>query len=224
MRIHKEATIPLIRLLFGLLTLNLAISLWLKPPALFSYSLILLSVLVFALIVWFFRNPNLPGIKNSNAIISPADGKIVAIEEIDESQYFHDKRLQVSIFMSIYDVHINYVPLSGNVIEKKYFKGKYLVARHPKSSLLNERCEIIIKTRENQKILLKQIAGAVARRVKTYVQLGNEVSQGDELGFIKFGSRVDIILPTDFELNVRLFQKVKGNSSILGFFNQSNKL
>ena len=141
---------------------------------------------------------------------------MVVIEEVTENEYFHDKRIQVSIFMSVYNVHINRYPISGRVVYSRYHPGEYLVAWHPKSSELNERSSVVLKDSAGHEVLVRQIAGAVARRIVTYATDGSEVEQGKELGFIKFGSRVDLFLPPGTEVTVKIGEKVKGNRSVIG--------
>ena len=176
------------------------------------------SLVFFLLIVWFFRNPDRSLVQDSNKIFAPADGQIVVIEETEEPEYFKDRRLQVSIFMSPLNVHVNRYPVSGDVTYVKYHPGKYLVAWHPKSSLLNERSTVVIKTPNGQEILVRQIAGAVARRIVTYSKTGDKAEQGADFGFIKFGSRVDIFLPLDAKINVELEQVSKGNQTVIATF------
>ena len=147
-------------------------------------------------------------------MVCPADGKVVVIEEIVDEEYFKDKRIQVSIFMSPANVHVNRNPISGEVVYNKYHKGKYLVAWHPKSSTENERHSVVLKNAYGE-LLVKQIAGALAKRIINYLSIGQEVHQGDELGFIKFGSRVDVILPVGTKINVQLNDVVKGGVTVL---------
>jgi phosphatidylserine decarboxylase len=150
-------------------------------------------------------------------VLSPADGKIVAIEEVFEPEYFKEKRIQVSVFMSPNNVHVNWAPISGTVRFMKYHPGKYLVAWHPKSSTDNERTSIVIENHSGVEILLRQIAGALARRIVCYAREGNSIRQGDEFGFIKFGSRVDIFLPLNAEIEVSIGQKVSGKQTVIAF-------
>ena len=180
--------------------------------------LFLASFIFFCLIVWFFRNPDRSLTPDANVVIAPADGKIVVIEEVEEIEYFKDRRLQVSIFMSPLNVHVNRYPVSGEVTYTKYHPGKYLVAWHPKASLLNERSTVAIKAPNGQEILVRQIAGAVARRIVTYSKTGEQAVQGADFGFIKFGSRVDIFLPLDAKINVELEQVSKGNKTVIATF------
>jgi len=186
---------------------------WLFPKFLFAIGV--LSLILFLLVLQFFRNPSREIlISDDNIVYAPADGKIVTIEETEENEYFGDKRLQVSIFMSPANVHVNRNPVSGTVNYFKYHPGKYLVAWHPKSSTENERTTVVIDNGEDE-ILLRQIAGFLAKRIVNYVEVGQEVEQGKDMGFIKFGSRVDLFLPLDTKMEVEIGQKVKGNKTIL---------
>jgi phosphatidylserine decarboxylase len=172
------------------------------------------SALFWLFIISFFRIPNRPLTQDDSAIVSPCDGKVVVIEEVVDPEYFKDKRLQISIFMSPANVHVNRNPLSGEVLYNQYHPGKYLVAWDPKSSTENERHSVVIK-RENTPVLVKQIAGAVARRIVNYLAVGQSVKQGEELGFIKFGSRVDLLLPVGTKVDVALNQVVKGGVDVI---------
>ena len=174
----------------------------------------LAGIIFFGLIINFFRNPQRPGSEEENVIIAPADGKVVVIEETDESEYFKDKRIQLSIFMSPLDVHVNRSPISGKLTYVKYHPGKYLVAWHPKSSTENERNTVVIANPKIQ-ILMRQIAGAVARRIRFYKEEGDDTTSGGELGFIRFGSRVDVFLPLGTGLDVQLNEQVYGGKTIL---------
>ncbi len=174
----------------------------------------LASVFILLLILNFFKNPERNIVLDENNILSPADGKIVIIEEVEETEYFNDKRKQISIFMSPLDVHINRYPVGGVVKYFKYHPGKYLVAWNPKSSILNERTTIVI-VNGKAGILVRQIAGGLARRIVSYCKEGETVTQGDELGFIKFGSRVDIFLPLNAKINVAMKQHVTGGETII---------
>lgn len=183
-----------------------------KPASPFA---LVFSTGLLGFMLWFFRSPRrvIPE-PDDKLLYSPADGRVVVIEEVEEPEYFGDKRLQVSIFMSITDVHLNRAPLSGEVVYRRYHPGRYLVAWHPKSSLENERCTTVIR-HKNTDVLLRQIAGAVARRIRTYADKGAKVRQGEELGFIRFGSRVDILLPLDAEIEVLRGQQVYGNKTVI---------
>lgn len=173
-------------------------------------SLQITGLIVLILILQFFRNPVRKTAKNFDEILAPVDGKVVVIEEVQETEYFNEKRMQVSIFMSPVNVHITRYPVSGLVKFSKYHPGKYLVAWHPKSSEKNERTTVVINTPKFGDILYRQIAGAMARRIVNYAEVGESVHQGEDAGFIKFGSRVDLLLPLDCDITVRLNQKVVG--------------
>jgi len=177
-------------------------------------TLFFITLILLLFIVSFFRIPDRALSINDNNIISPADGKVVVIEERVDEEYFNDKRLQVSIFMSPANVHVNRVPMSGEVVYNKYHKGKYLVAWHPKSSTENERHSVVLK-KGNIEILVKQIAGAVAKRIVNYLEKGQKAEQGKEMGFIKFGSRVDLLLPIDAKVTVKLNQVVQGGVTVI---------
>lgn len=176
------------------------------------------SAVFSVLILQFFRNPKRVTPVNSNKVISPADGKIVVLEETVEHEFFKDKRIQVSIFMSPFNVHVNRYPISGEVKFTKYHPGKFLVAWHPKSSIENERTTIVIESEKTGPILLRQIAGAVAKRIVLYAKKGEKCSQGDDMGFIKFGSRVDLFLPLDAKINIKMNDIVKGGQTVIASF------
>ncbi len=173
-------------------------------------SLSLIPLGLFILVVQFFRLPSRDFTYNEGEVLCPADGKVVVIEEVEETEYFKDRRIQISVFMSPLNVHANFNPVSGVIQYAKYHPGLFLVAWHPKSSTDNERTTIVTKTSSGKEILFRQIAGALARRICYYVQPGQLVDGGKEFGFIKFGSRIDIFLPLDAKINVQLNQKVKG--------------
>ncbi len=203
MHLHREGRN--IILLISILLIILIISVFILPVHLILKGIITLPFIVlYVLIYWFFRIPVRNVVINENLIYAPADGKIVAIEETKDEEYFYDKRVQISIFMSPLNIHQNTYPISGKVMYTKYHKGKYLVAWHPKSSTKNERATIVIKHKNGTEILVRQIAGAVARRICTYASKGNTVMQGNELGFIKFGSRVDVLVPLNAKIMCRI--------------------
>lgn len=177
--------------------------------------LVFILLLIVVLILQFFRNPKRNFILNSEQVLSPVDGKVVVIEEVYEKEYFKDKRLQVSVFMSPLNVHVTRYPVGGNVVYNKYHPGKFLVAWHPKSSEENERTTVVVKSEVFGEVLHRQIAGALAKRIVNYATTGQEVSQSSDSGFIKFGSRVDIFLPLDTKINVKLNQKVVGGISVV---------
>ena len=173
------------------------------------------SLIIFVFILWFFRNPKRNIIKNPELILSPADGKVIAIKEVDELEYFKEKKIQISIFLSPLDIHVNRYPVSGEILYSKYHKGEYLVAWHPKSSDKNERTTVVIKNKKFGEVMYRQIAGAVARRIVNYSKVNSNVEQGDDSGFIKFGSRVDLFLSKDLNLKIKVGDKVKGGLSII---------
>ena len=180
-----------------------------------KYTLQGIAVIVLILILQFFRNPKRVTTKDDAQVIAPVDGKVVVIEEVFEKEYFKDKRLQVSIFMSPINVHITRYAIGGLVKYSKYHPGKYLVAWHPKASEENERTSIVVENPTYGSILYRQVAGAMAKRIVNYAEVGMEVVQGEDAGFIKFGSRVDLYLPLDTKLNIKLNQKVKGGVDII---------
>lgn len=175
----------------------------------------ILLILFFILILQFFRNPKRFTHLNDSHITSPVDGKVVVIEEVHESEYFNDKRIQVSIFMSPLNVHVTRYPVSGKILYSKYHPGKYLVAWHPKSSEKNERTTIVLENAAFGPVLYRQIAGALARRIVNYAKKDQNVVQGADAGFIKFGSRVDLFLPLGSALNIELNQKVRGGETVI---------
>lgn len=213
MYIHKEGhtIIPVSLIILGGLS---ALAFYFLPST-FAIIIYALAAVMAYLIIQFFRNPTrVINDKNVNNLYSPADGKVVVIEEVEEPEYFKDKRIQISVFMSPLNVHSNKASIPGKVEYTKYHEGKYLVAWHPKSSTENERSTIVINNGKH-KVLLRQIAGALARRIKNYATVGQELKHGEEYGFIKFGSRVDIYLPLDAEIMVKLDQKVKCNIDLI---------
>jgi phosphatidylserine decarboxylase len=217
MKIHREGIVIIMFILVLITSLNLVIY-WLVNSTIIQSLLIIVTAVFFLLVVWFFRNPVRAVIPDKSVILCPADGKVVVIEEVFEKEYFKDKRIQVSVFMSPLNVHVNRYPISGTVVYYKYHPGKYLVAWHPKSSELNERSTVLIRDDQGREVLTRQIAGAVARRIVSYSTEGEEVNQGDELGFIKFGSRVDLFLPLDTKILVKVGDKVSGNLTVIGKF------
>ncbi len=212
MNIHKEGHRILISLALVLAIVNYLIY-WFWPIGLAISTII--SVILFLLVLQFFRNPRREiMIADNDIVYAPADGKVVVIEEALEGEYFEDKRLQVSIFMSPTNVHVNRNPISGTVNYFRYHPGKYLVAWHPKSSTENERTTVVIDNGKDE-VLLRQIAGALAKRIVNYIQEGDKVQQGADFGFIKFGSRVDLFLPLDAKIEVEMGQKVRGNKTVI---------
>jgi len=175
----------------------------------------IILLIFFVLILQFFRDPKRNTVLDDQHVIAPADGKVVVIEEVEEKEYFKGKRRQISIFMSPLNVHVTRYPVSGKVVYSKYHPGKYLVAWHPKSSEENERTTIVINNDSAGEILYRQIAGAVARRIVNYAKKDKQVIQGEDAGFIKFGSRIDIFVPLDMKINVSLDQKTRGGETII---------
>ncbi|RYG05974.1 MAG: phosphatidylserine decarboxylase family protein [Chitinophagaceae bacterium] len=218
MQIHKEGykTILLIAIVFAIINLASFYFISFSFPWL-SWLIFLVSLGFLIFIISFFRVPSRAWTKAENLVICPADGKVVVIEETFDEEYFKDKRLQVSIFMSPLNVHQNRNPVSGEVVYNQYHKGKYLVAWNPKSSTENERHSTVVKSAYGE-VLYKQIAGAVARRIVNYLRVGEKVEQSNEYGFIKFGSRVDVLLPVGTKLNVELNQVVQGGVTVLATF------
>lgn len=215
--IHREGY-KLIAGFFFLLAIINANIIEFGLPLWVIYMFLILSLGFWILIIQFFRNPKRITPKNVKHIIAPADGKVVVIEEVEEPEYFKDKRKQVSIFMSPLNVHINRFPVGGTVKYVKYHPGLYLVAWHPKSSTENERTTVVVKTNNNEEVLFRQIAGAVARRIVYYCKEGDHAEQGGEMGFIKFGSRVDIFLPLTAKVNSKLNDVVKGGETVIAEF------
>jgi phosphatidylserine decarboxylase len=212
LRLHKEGT----TLIWGVAAILVGLTvLVLKfvPGIIWFWAV--LAIGFFALIVQFFRNPvRTVEVKDNDIVYAPADGRVCVIEETEESEYFKGKRLQVSIFMSPLNVHVNRNPVSGIVQYFKYHPGKYLVAWHPKSSTENERTTVVYSTGKTE-ILMRQIAGALAKRIKWYIKEGDKVEQGVDMGFIKFGSRVDLYLPLGTKVEVVMDQQVKGNKTVI---------
>ncbi|HTB52741.1 MAG TPA: phosphatidylserine decarboxylase family protein [Ferruginibacter sp.] len=217
MTIHREGykTIAISSLIFGAINLIYFYFVSAYLPAVLGWLIFFSTLLVLLFLISFFRIPNRPLTTDDHVIIAPADGKVVVIEETTDPEYFKDKRLQVSIFMSPANVHVNRNPISGLVTYSQYHKGKYLVAWHPKSSTDNERHSVVIR-KDDKEILVKQIAGALAKRIVNYLNVGQQVKQTQEMGFIKFGSRVDLLLPVGTKLNVKLNQTVQGGVTVIG--------
>ncbi len=211
--IHKEGIPTIIISILFVLLLNGIIYLW-GCKDVVKWAGYIFSGLLMVIVLQFFRNPTRTIPVNDKHILSPCDGKVVVIEEVMEDEYFHDKRLQVSIFMSPINVHVNRYPMDGSIAYYKYHPGKYLFAWHPKSSTENERTTIVVKN-EKMPVLFRQIAGALARRIVFYGKEGEAVKQGSQCGFIKFGSRVDLFFPIGTKLNVKLEDVVQGGTSII---------
>jgi phosphatidylserine decarboxylase len=215
MTIHKEGRTLLFVLLIVLFVLNWLVYYFFPESTLAQNSAIIVSLLFYLLILQFFRNPIFSISKNERTVIAPADGKVVVIEEVEETEYLKGKRKQISIFMSPVNVHVNRMPVGGDISFYRYHPGKYLVAWHPKSSTENERTTVVVKMKNGVEVLFRQIAGALARRIKCYVREGQSLEQGDEFGFIKFGSRVDIFLPLDAKIVVKIGDITKGGRTVI---------
>ncbi len=217
MTLHKAGYKLLLKILGVGILLNLA-SYYFINNIVIVYTILITSIVIYLLIVNFFRFPNRVIIQDDNTIFAPADGKIVVIEETEEPEYFKDRRIQVSIFMNIFNVHINWFPVNGIIKYFKYHKGNYAAAYLPKSSTENERTSIAIECNNGQTILMRQIAGAIAKRIVSYTPVGGKARQDQHAGFIKFGSRVDLFLPLDTKIEVKLGQKTIGSQTIIGTF------
>lgn len=213
MRLHREGTATILLVLCFCALVAWSAMHWLPDWA--AWLLTAAMVAILAVVVWFFRVPVRKPVPDDTVVLSPCDGKVVVIEEVEETEYFKDRRVQVSIFMSPLNVHINYHPVNGTTTFRQYHKGKYLVAWHPKSSTENERCTVVVKHPVHGEVLVRQIAGALARRICTYPEPGDPAVQGTELGFIKFGSRVDLFLPRTASISVKLGDVVQGASTVI---------
>ena len=215
-RLHEEGT-RAIMIAFAVIAVTIVFVNWLWPSqTIWHYLLYVFEFVVFILTIRFFRVPIWrKTTMEEDAVVSPADGLVAANEVVLEDEYFHDRRRQVSIFMSIYDVHINFFPFDGKVTYYKYHPGKFLLAFKPKSSTDNEHNTIVLKDKKGREILVRQIAGFVARRIVCDLQAGDEAVVGEELGMIRFGSRVDVFLPLDAEVKVKINQKTTGKETVL---------
>ena len=214
MKIHKEGYLSLVLAVMfagGLFV----IAQHFIQNSIIQYLLEGFGILIFLVVLQFFRRPNRIVVIDDNTVICPADGKVVAIEEVEESEYFKDKRIQISVFLSPFNVHMNWFPINGIVKYVKYHPGLFLVAWHPKSSTDNERTTLVVEAKNKQEILFRQIAGALARRIVFYCKEGDVALGSTDFGFIKFGSRVDILLPLDAKIEVEINQKVIGTQTTL---------
>jgi len=223
MGIHKEGRVILSSLLAALVLINLFIAYFLPDSHIALILSLIASFIVFILVLQFFRVPKRVTQAGGYDVVCPADGKVVVIEEVLETEVFNDKRIQVSIFMSPLNVHVNWFPISGGVSFFKYHPGKFLVAWHPKSSTENERTTVVVDHADGQRVLFRQIAGAVARRIVWYVREKNSAVRGEQFGFIKFGSRIDVFLPLDAEIGVKIGDKVTGKSTNIAKLKPSSK-
>lgn len=214
---HKEGKASII---IGFLVLGalIAIAALVEMPAWLSIILISIGVAFLCIILQFFRNPTRKSVADDTTVVSPVDGKVVVIEKVHDKEYFKGERMMISVFMSPINVHATRYPIAGKIAYSKYHPGKYLVAWHPKASEENERTTVVIDHKNKKQVMYRQIAGALAKRIMNYAKEGEHALQGEESGFIKFGSRVDVYLPTDAKIEVELNQKVTGASSILAKF------
>jgi len=215
MTVHREGRTLLFVLLVVIIGLNWAVMHFFPAQTLIQYILIIASIGFYLIILQFFRSPIFSTAKNDKHVIAPADGKVVVIEETEETEYLKGKRKQISIFMSPINVHVNRMPVGGIISYYRYHAGKYLVAWHPKSSTENERTTVVVKMKDGVEVLFRQIAGALARRIRCYVKEGQPLEQGEEFGFIKFGSRVDIFLPVDAKVTVKIGDITKGGRTVI---------
>lgn len=216
MRLHREGTVIMLTTALALLVLNgLAYYFFFADNTTAIVLMVVASLIMFGLVVQFFRVPNRVLTVHERQVVAPADGTVVVIEETEETEYFKERRRQISIFMSPLNVHVNRNPVTGIVKYFRYYPGKYLVAWHPKSSTENERTTVVLETKSGAEVLFRQIAGAVARRIVWYVKENQPVEQGSEMGFIKFGSRVDVFVPLEAEVKVKLGDKMKGGVTVL---------
>jgi phosphatidylserine decarboxylase len=212
--IHREGRKPLFITLILLCLLYILIQNIASQDWIIQFYLVF-AIIIYLLVLQFFRNPKRITNSKEGEIMAPADGTVVLIEEVEETEYLNDKRKMVSIFMSPLNVHVNRVPITGNVIYTRYHQGKYLVAWHPKSSQLNERTTVVMQNDKTGPILFRQIAGAVARRIAIYCRPNDQLMAGQEFGFIRFGSRMDVFLPLEAEVCVKIGDKPKGGETII---------
>jgi len=218
MKIHKAGFKSIFVTFFVLFALLVVIHFALAKFEYIRYGLYAWGAISLFFVIRFFRYPNRIIEENPNAVYAPADGKIVIIKEVSENKFLHENRIQLSIFMSVMNVHVNFYPISGEVVLRDYYQGDKMVAWHPKSSELNEHASVVIEDAQKRKVLVKQIAGALARRIVCKAKKGDIVKQGDELGIIKFGSRIDVLLPTNARINVKMNEKVRAKKTVLAYF------
>lgn len=222
LKIHKEGRHAIIILTLTIFILNVGVYLFFPKDWIFALTLIISAILL-CFVTYFFRNPvRVLEVNDPDFIVSPADGRVVVIEEVDENEYFHDRRLQVSVFMSPFNVHANWYPIEGKVILSEHQSGRHRGAWLPKSSTENERSLVVIQTANGTQIAVRQIAGAMARRIVTYAKKGDTAKRNSHLGFIKLGSRVDLYLPLDTDIFVEIGDVVRGNEDILARINSNN--
>lgn len=218
MKFHREGRFTITMCILFVLTVN--VGMWFIDPSFGIWNIIalVLTLGLLYIILQFFRNPPRVSKNIPDSIVSPCDGKVVVIEEVEEPEYFKGKCIQISVFMSPFNVHANRYPITGTVEYAKYHKGLYLVAWHPKSSTENERSTIVVKDDKGREVLFRQIAGALAKRIVYYSTVGDKAQQGGEMGFIKFGSRCDVFLPLGTRIDAKIGDVVKGSESVLATF------
>ena len=220
MKIHKEGIFILVILFIVLIGINLGVYYLVGGNTIYNWIICCITILFYGFVGFFFRKPNRKIIIDDNKIFAPADGEVVAVEKTNEGEYFKDQRIQVSIFMSVWNIHINWFPIGGIIKYFKYHPGKYYVARLPKSSTENERTSVVIEDDKKRQILVRQIAGIVARRIISYARKDLKVKQNAELGFIRFGSRLDVFLPLDAKIEVKLGDKTQGSQTVIAEFSK----
>jgi phosphatidylserine decarboxylase len=219
MIIHKEGKRSILVAFYILILINLPIFVYANIPLWLKILILVATLIPVGIVIRFFRDPQSEKCINSDAVYSVADGEVVVIEEVNEEKFLHEKRIQISVFMSVNNVHINWFPVSGKITKVDYYSGKFMLARNPKSSFLNEHTSVVIQPENRDiSILVRQIAGFVARRIVCYAREGADARQSTQLGFIKFGSRVDVLLPLDAEIKVKIGDKVKGGITELARF------
>ena len=216
MRIHREGTLIILIAMLIVVVSWLLIKNYIPVP-LIRYILLAGLLLILVWVILFFRVPRRP-VNVGEHILSTADGKVVAIEEVQEAEFFNDKRLMISVFMSPFNVHVNWYPFAGEVIYSKYHPGRFLIAHHPKSSELNECTSVVLSRKPGEEVLIRQVAGIMARRIICYAKPGDKVVQGEEMGIIRFGSRVDFFLPVNAKVDVKLGQIVKARQTVIAHF------
>ena len=215
MKIHSAGIIPILILLAGVLIILFLLNRVFPEQTAIHYILYAVGLIFIFLVVRFFRFPDRKLIRDSDAVYSGADGKVVAIEKVHVDEYFNDERIQISVFMSIFNVHINWSPFGGKLVYRKHHHGKHLVAFNPKSSLINEHTSFVIQDEKGREVMMRQIAGAVARRIICKPTEGQGTEQGEMIGMIKFGSRIDLLLPADAEVKVKIGDKTKGAQTLM---------
>ena len=215
MKIHKAGILPILAMLLGVLVILLILNLLFSTQTFIHFTLYASGLVFMFFVVRFFRFPERHSIIDQDAVYSGADGKVVAIEKVHVDEYFNDERIQVSVFMSVLNVHVNWSPLGGKLVYKKHHHGRHIVAFNPKSSLINEHTSVVFRDIKGREIMMRQIAGALARRIIFYPEKGSLVGQGESVGMIKFGSRVDLLFPPDTDVKVRIGDHTVGTQTLI---------